>query len=45
MVFVHDTFSHCALDLYEGSNKIALTVINLQSGQIIAFSKVTRGII
>ena len=36
MVLLHDTLSHCAL---------ALTVYNLQSGQKIAFSYVTRGII
>ena len=44
MVLVHDTLSHCALQVYE-FHQIALTVFNLQSGHEIAFTYVTRGII
>ena len=33
MILVHDTLSNCALEVYE-FNQIALTVFNLQSGQI-----------
>ena len=45
MVLVHDTLSHCALEVYKVSNQIALTVLNLQCRQKNAFSYVTRGII
>ena len=45
MALVHDTSSHCVLEVFEVSTKIASTVFNLQSGRKIGFSYVTRGII
>ena len=44
MVLVHDTLSHCALEVYVITTKIALTVFNLR-GQKFAFSYATRAII
>ena len=43
MVIVHDTLSHCALDVYEVSTKY--NGVQLTERTKIAFGYVTRGII
>ena len=42
---MHDTLSHCALEVYENSIKYLPTLFNLQSGHKSAFSDVTWEII
>ena len=45
MVLVHDTSSHCALEVFEASTKYISFNIVLLTGQKNAFAYVTRGII
>ena len=45
MVLVHDKLSHCVLEVYEVSTKQLQQCSTYKSGQRVAFSYVTRGII